>query len=63
MTERVEVPLLCSVEEAARLLNISRTAIYSQLRAGSLRSVKVGGRRLIPRHVLDQFVADLMKAS
>lgn len=58
-----EAPLLCTVEQTARLLNISRTAVYSQLRAGSLRSVKVGGRRLIPRHILDKFVEDLLEAS
>lgn len=58
-----EAPLLCTVEETARLLNISRTAVYSQLRVGRLRSVKVGGRRLIPRHILDKFVDDLLDAS
>ena len=58
-----EPPLLCTVEETARLLNVSRTAVYSQLRMGSLRSVKVGGRRLIPRHILEKFVEDLLAAS
>lgn len=58
-----DLPLLCTVEETARLLNISRTAVYSQLRLGSLRSVKVGGRRLIPRHILDDFIHDLLEPS
>lgn len=57
-----EAPLLCTVEETARLLNISRTTVYTQMRTGKLRSVKVGGRRLIPRHTLDKYVADLLEA-
>lgn len=55
-----EAPLLCTVEETAHLLNISRTAVYSQLRSGALRSVKVGGRRLIPRQAISNFVNDLL---
>lgn len=58
-----EAPLLCTVEETARLLNVSRTAVYSQLRSGGIRSVKVGGRRLIPRHLIDEFIQDLLEAS
>lgn len=59
----MEAPLLCTVEETARLLNISRTGVYVQLRNGNLRSVKVGGRRLIPRHTIGDFVERLLDAS
>jgi excisionase family DNA binding protein len=39
---------LLSLDEAARLLGIGRTALYRELDTGRLRSVKVGRRRLIP---------------
>lgn len=61
--QRHDIRLLCTVEETARLLSISRTAVYGQLRSGALRSVKVGGRRLIPRTVLDEFVESLLDES
>lgn len=41
-------PELLSIEEAARRLGIGRTALYHELTNGSLRSFKVGRRRLIP---------------
>ena len=63
MTDRTEQPLLLKVEETALLLNVSRTRIYYLLRDGSLKSVKVGGRRLIPRQAIESFVLGLMDAS
>jgi excisionase family DNA binding protein len=39
---------LLSVDEAATMLGIGRTALYDQLAAGRIRSVKVGRRRLVP---------------
>ena len=39
---------LLSVEEAAERLNVGRTTVYGQIADGSIRSVKVGRRRLIP---------------
>jgi excisionase family DNA binding protein len=46
-----------SVAEAAGALGLSRDMIYQQLRAGRLGSLKVGGRRIIPRHHIDVFLA------
>ena len=37
-----------SVDEAAAMLGIGRSALYAELQAGRLRSVKVGRRRLVP---------------
>ena len=54
-------PLLLSVDEAARLLGIGRTVVYRLLSQGDLRSVKVGGRRLVPRSAVDAFVDDLVR--
>ena len=62
MTELAERPMArakaVSVEEAARLLSLSRTALYDLLDSGRLRSVNVGSRRLIPTVALDDFLAD-----
>jgi len=60
---RFDRSLLCSVEEAAELLSIGKTNTYQLLKTGQLRSVKLGGRRLIPRDALDDFVAELLEAS
>jgi excisionase family DNA binding protein len=51
--------LLYSVTEAAVMLGIGRTNVYSLLASGDLRSVKIGGRRLIPRQVILDFVESL----
>lgn len=36
-----------------------RTNVYALLNSGQLRSVKIGGRRLIPRTAIDDFVKAL----
>ncbi len=56
-------PLLCSVEEAAALLGISRTAVFRLIKESQLRSVKIQKRRLIPLAALDEFVSELLEAS
>jgi excisionase family DNA binding protein len=45
---------LMSVEQAARALSIGRTALYSEIAAGRIRSVKVGRRRLIPSSAINE---------
>ncbi len=49
--------LLVSVEEAARLLCISRNLAYELVRQGRLPHVRLGRRVLIPRHGLEQWIA------
>lgn len=61
--QRYDRSLLCSVDEAAELLSIGKTNVFKLLKTGQLRSVKLGGRRLIPRAVLEDFVAGLLEAS
>ncbi len=48
---------LLSVDEAAGALGIGRSALYGELQAGRLRSVKVGRRRLVPSGALRDFIA------
>jgi excisionase family DNA binding protein len=55
LTER----LAYSVDEAARLTGLSRDLLYDQMRYGNLAYVKVGRRRLITRHHLQQFLGDV----
>ena len=50
--------LAYSVDEAARLTGLSRDLLYDQMRRGNLTYVKIGRRRLITRHHLQQFLAD-----
>jgi excisionase family DNA binding protein len=48
--------LAYSVDEAARLTGLSRDLLYDEMRRGNLAYVKVGRRRLITRHHLNQFL-------
>lgn len=51
------LPRLVSVEAAAQALSISRSNAYSLIKDGSLRSVKVKGRRLVSEAALAEFIA------
>lgn len=48
---------LLSMDQAARALSIGRTALYAEIGAGRLRSVKVGRRRLIPSSAITEFAS------
>ncbi len=48
--------LAYSIDEAARLTGLSRDLLYDQMRRGNLAYVKVGRRRLITLHHLQQFL-------
>ncbi len=54
--------LLVPVEEAARLLGLSRTKVFSLISSGELESVKIGRLRRVPRAALDAYVAGLRHA-
>lgn len=47
-------PIAVGVEEAARLIGVSRAAIYRMIANGTLPSSKVIGRRLIAVAALEQ---------
>ncbi len=42
--------LAYTVPEFARAFGISRSSVYELMRTGELATVKIAGRRLIPRH-------------
>jgi excisionase family DNA binding protein len=50
-------PLLVRVEEAARILSLSRSTIYEMMDAGELPSVRRGTARRIPVAALREWVA------
>jgi excisionase family DNA binding protein len=48
---------LYRIPEVMRLLSLSRSVIYNQIRLGRLRSVKEGSARLIPADAITEYVA------
>jgi excisionase family DNA binding protein len=48
---------LYRIPEAMRLLSMSRTVIYQQIRAGRLRAVNEGRARRIPAEAIADYVA------
>lgn len=59
----VPEPLLLRVEEAARMLSLSRTTVYLLLESGQLPSIKCGTARRIPRTALDEWIARQLESS
>ena len=51
--------LLVTVEEAARLVGVGRTTMFELIGSGSVKSVRLGRRRLIARNSLELFVDEL----
>lgn len=50
------VPKLITVEEAAHLLGVGRTVTYGLIRNGSLKSLQIGKRRLVPTSAIEEFI-------
>lgn len=59
----VPEPLLLKVEEAARMLSLSRTTVYELMESGQLPSIKCGTARRIPRAALDEWIAQQLQES
>ena len=49
--------LTLSVEEAGRILGISRGAAYARAEDGSLPTIRLGKRLLVPKRALDKMLA------
>ncbi|MEV7970356.1 helix-turn-helix domain-containing protein [Sphaerisporangium sp. NPDC088356] len=56
----LDTPRLYRVSDAMRLLSMSRTVIYEQIRTGRLRSVTQGRTRLIPASAISEYI-DLLE--
>jgi excisionase family DNA binding protein len=50
--------LAFKTEDAARALSLGRGKILEMMREGVLRSVMIGGKRLIPRSELERLLAE-----
>lgn len=50
-------PLLYRVQDAMRVLNMSRTVIYDLIRVGRLRTVKEGRTRYVPASAITEYIA------
>jgi excisionase family DNA binding protein len=50
-------PMLYKVSEAMKLLRMSRSVIYEQMRSGRLKAVKQGRARFITPAALQDYVA------
>ncbi len=46
-TESASAPIAYRVDDAVRVSGIGRTKLYGLIGSGKLRSIRVGGRRLI----------------
>jgi len=50
---------LLNLEEAAKFLRIGRCSLYQLINANKLRTVKIGGRRLVSVNALKEYVGGL----
>ncbi len=49
---------LLSIDEAAAMLRLGRSLVYSEIAAGRLHTIKVGRRRLIPAASIAAYIAE-----
>jgi excisionase family DNA binding protein len=49
-------PILLRIEEAARLLSLSKSMIYQMINRGELRATPPGGPRRVLRSSIDEWV-------
>ena len=56
-------PLLVRVEEAARLLSLSRSMVYQLMDSGVLPSIRCGSARRIPTAALHAWIAQQLTPS
>jgi excisionase family DNA binding protein len=50
-----------AVKEASEMIGISRSMLYLLMKNGALRTVKLGGRRLVPRDAIEALLAEATK--
>ncbi len=54
-------PLLLTVDEAARLLRMSRSFVYNLVMNGEIASIKLGRSRRVPAAELERFVSERLE--
>ena len=45
-----------TIGETAALVRLSIATLYNEMKRGRLRTIKVGGRRLVTREAIDEFL-------
>jgi excisionase family DNA binding protein len=55
--------VLHSIRDAAFALSLSRSKLYDVMQSGALKTVKIGGRRLVPAESIVAFVNSLAEAA
>jgi excisionase family DNA binding protein len=56
----MQQPILVTVEDAAEMLSIGRTAAWELVRKRKIRSVKIGRARRIPMAAIQEYVDNLL---
>lgn len=57
MSSNASDPLVYSVKAAVQATSFSRATLYNMMKDGRLKSIKVGGRRVIPRESIERLLA------
>lgn len=56
ITSLSEAPRAVTVEQAAKLLSIGRSLAWSKIKDGTIRSIRLGNRVLVPMTVIDELL-------
>lgn len=55
-------PAFYNVAETAKLLRLDQSTMYRHLRSGQFPGVKIGGRYVVPRVVVEKLITDVLAA-
>jgi excisionase family DNA binding protein len=55
--DQPQPPRLYSIQQAADLLGVARSHLYRYVSDGTIRTVRIGGRRLVSEAALAEFIA------
>jgi excisionase family DNA binding protein len=56
-----QLPELLTISETAEVFRCSRSTVYAWMQEGRLKALKIGGRTLIPRRVVDELIASALE--
>jgi excisionase family DNA binding protein len=55
-------PTFYNVAETAELLRLDQSTMYRHLRSGRFPALKIGGRYVVPRVVVERLIAEVLAA-
>lgn len=53
-------PIFFTAVETSEIFRLDESTVYRHLRNGTFPAIKVGGRYVVPRAVLDRLIADVL---